>query len=268
MADDAVIGTCQDKAVAAAFARAINRHDLKRLHDVIEAVHRLAVAGLRNQENAGLQIGAGVEQGKGRLIAVEGHDTQRQVDRWSKQISWAAEVTAEERPIPELDEVQSWLADNVPEEHPHTLVHGDYKLDNVMFGTGTPPEIVAIFDWELAALGDPYTDLGWMLSFWFDEKDPDLPSSVGALYSSITMREGYPTRKELVERYEQATGTSFDDERFYRTLGVYKLIGLGEMFFRRYLEGNSDDPLYPKMRDGVPQLADRALRIIEGEEPL
>jgi aminoglycoside phosphotransferase (APT) family kinase protein len=194
--------------------------------------------------------------------------TQRQVDRWSKQISWAAEVTAEERPIPELDEVQSWLADNVPEEHPHTLVHGDYKLDNVMFGTGTPPEIVAIFDWELAALGDPYTDLGWMLSFWFDEKDPDLPSSVGALYSSIMMREGYPTRKELVERYEQATGTSFDDERFYRTLGVYKLIGLGEMFFRRYLEGNSDDPLYPKMRDGVPQLADRALRIIEGEEPL
>jgi aminoglycoside phosphotransferase (APT) family kinase protein len=194
--------------------------------------------------------------------------TQRQVDRWSKQISWASEVTAGEREVPVLDKVQSWLEANVPEEHPHTMVHGDYKLDNVIFGPANPPAIEAIFDWELAALGDPFTDLGWMLSFWFDEKDPDPPSSVGELYSPVTMRDGYLTRQQLVERYENQAGVAFTNERFYRTLGVYKLAGLGEMFFRRHLEGNSDDPLYPEMRDGVPQLADRALRIIEGKEPL
>ena len=194
--------------------------------------------------------------------------TERQVERWSKQIDWAAEVTKKAREVPELDEIQNWLEENVPETHPHTLVHGDYKLDNVMFAPGTPPEINAVFDWELSTLGDPLTDLGWMLSFWFDESDPDPPSSVGSLYETITMRDGYPSRSELVEQYEMLTGFSFDNERFYRTLAVYKLAGLGEMFLRRHLEGNADDPLYPEMHDGVPQLADRALRIIEGEEPL
>jgi aminoglycoside phosphotransferase (APT) family kinase protein len=194
--------------------------------------------------------------------------TQRQVERWSDQLEWASEVTAAEREVPRIREVTEWLQQNVPSEHPHTLVHGDYKLDNVMFGPGAPPEITSIFDWELSTLGDPLTDLGWMLSFWWDEKDPDPPSSVGQLYEPITMREGYHTRTELVERYESQTGFTFENETFYRTLAVYKLAGLGEMFFRRYLEGNSDDPLYPEMREGVPQLADRAIRIIDGEEPL
>ena len=73
---------------------------------------------------------------------------------------------------------------------------------------------------------------------------------------------------DLVERYERRTGFEFDNARFYWVLAVYKLAGLGEMFFRRYLEGNSDDPMYPKMRHGVPALAERAQRIIDGEEPL
>lgn len=81
-------------------------------------------------------------------------------------------------------------------------------------------------------------------------------------------QDGYLTRQELVERYEERTGIEFEHERFYRTLAVYKLAGLGEMFFRRHLEGNSDDSLYPKMREGVPALADRAQRIIDGKEPL
>lgn len=194
--------------------------------------------------------------------------TERQVNRWSEQISWAREVTESARDVPELDQIYDWLAANVPEAHPHTLVHGDYKLDNVMYAPGMPPEINAIFDWELSTLGDPLTDVGWMLSFWFDDGDPDPPDSVGPLYGDITRRDGYSTRSELVERYESATGFTFEHERFYRALGVYKLAALGEMFLRRHLEGNADDPLYPEMYEGVPQLADRALRIIEGEEQL
>jgi len=76
------------------------------------------------------------------------------------------------------------------------------------------------------------------------------------------------TRQEFIDCYESSTGFSFENERFYRTLAVYKMAGLGEMFYRRLLEGNSDDPLYQLMEDGVPQLAERAIRIIEGEEPL
>ncbi|WP_222917706.1 phosphotransferase family protein [Natrinema sp. SYSU A 869] len=205
------------------------------------------------------------EIGLGEFGRPEGY-TQRQVDRWGKQLSWAFEVTEDEREIPVLHEVGDWLRDNVPEEHPHTLVHGDYKLDNVMFGPGTPPELIGVFDWEMATLGDPRADLGWMLSYWRDSKDPE--PEIPELVTRFMEEEGYPTRRELVDRWEDRTGYEFEHERFYRALAVYKLAGLGEMFFRRYLEGNSDDPMYPKMEDRVPALAARAKRIIEGDEPL
>jgi aminoglycoside phosphotransferase (APT) family kinase protein len=194
--------------------------------------------------------------------------TERQVERWGKQLDWAFEVTKEDREVPKLEEVGEWLQDNYPTEHPHTLVHGDYKLDNVMFGPERPVELAAVFDWEMATRGDPKADLGWMLSYWRDAKDPD--PQFEELVTDFMAHEDYPTRRDLVSRWEDHTGFTYTEEedRFYRTLSVYKLAGLGEMFYRRYLEGNSDDPMYPKMEERVPRLADRAMRIIEGEEPL
>ncbi len=194
--------------------------------------------------------------------------TERQVRRWSEQLAWAFEVTTDERDVDALYDVKEWLYENLPDddEHPDTLVHGDYKLDNLMFGPGDEPEITAIFDWEMATLGDPFTDLGWMLSYWREERDPDPP--IHSLAQPFLTREGYPTRRELIDRYERKTGFSFDNATFYWFLAVYKLAGLGEMFFRRYLEGNSADPMYPMMEEGVPALADEALSIIDGEMTL
>jgi len=192
--------------------------------------------------------------------------TERQVDRWGEQLDWAFEVTADEREIPALDRVGEWLVEHTPGAYPHTLVHGDYKHDNVMFGPGPDPEIVAVLDWEMSTLGDPFCDLGWMLSYWRDPKDPE--PSIPELVTRFMEAEGYPSRAELVARYEDLTGLAYDNDRFYRTLAVYKLAALGEMFYRRHLEGNADNPMYPKMHDRVPALADRAVRIIEGEEPL
>jgi aminoglycoside phosphotransferase (APT) family kinase protein len=194
--------------------------------------------------------------------------TERQVRRWSEQLMWAFDTTADEREVPLLYDVMEWLQANVPEDTPATLVHGDYKLDNVMYSPEDEPTVAGVFDWEMSTLGDPFTDFGWMLSYWWDEDDPDPPESTDTLTTTFMTGNGYPTRPELVERYEDATGFTFEHDRFYRALAVYKLAGLGEMFFRRHLEGNSDDPMYPKMRDGVPQLAERAQRIIDGDEPL
>jgi aminoglycoside phosphotransferase (APT) family kinase protein len=192
--------------------------------------------------------------------------TERQVDRWGKQYAWAMETTSEERDLPQLAPVSEWLESECPTDYPHALVHGDYKLDNVMYAPGTPPELVSVFDWELSTLGDPRADLGWMLSYWRDGGDPE--PAIPELTTTFMEGEGYPTRQELVDRYERKAGIPFEHERFYRTLAVYKLGALGEMFFRRYLEGNSDDPMYPKMRERVPALLDRAQRIINGDEPL
>lgn len=205
------------------------------------------------------------EVGLGHIGNSDGY-TQRQVDRWHKQFDWALEVTKSERKIPAVDDVATWLDDAVPESHSHTLVHGDYKLDNVMFGPRAPPEIAAVFDWEMSTLGDPLTDLGWLLIYWQDSDATDPP--VPELMPTFTGREGYPTRRELVRQYESLSGYTFTNERFYRVLALYKLGALCEMFFRRHLEGNSDDPLYPKMRDRVPALVDQARRIIHGDDPL
>lgn len=192
--------------------------------------------------------------------------TERQVSRWQQQLEWALEVTSDDREVPALHRVSKWLRVNVPDEGAHTLVHGDYKLDNVMYAPDTDPEIVSILDWEMSTLGDPALDLAWILVHWRDSGDP--APAVPELTPMFTDADGYPTRTDLVSRYERETGNEFKDQRFYRTLAVFKLAALGEMFYRRHLEDNADDPLYPAMEDGVPRLADRAQRIIQGEEPL
>ena len=192
--------------------------------------------------------------------------TNRQVERWRQQLDWAFDVTSTSRTVPALERVGEWLAAHAPDSHPHTLVHGDYKLDNVLYAPGTPPELVAVLDWEMSTLGDPRADMGWMLSYWHDAKDPD--PTIPELTDTFMAREGYPTRRALVDRYEARTGIEYTNDRFYRTLAVYKLAALGEMFFRRHLEGNADDPMYPLMEDRVPALAERAERIIDGDEPL
>ncbi|THE66008.1 phosphotransferase family protein [Salinadaptatus halalkaliphilus] len=206
--------------------------------------------------------------------------TERQIDRWRTQLEWAFERTEDEREIPTLREVGDWLADNVPEEYDHALVHGDYKLDNVMFGPAggrdaspngragdarEQPEITAVFDWELCTRGDPAMDLGWMLVYWPDPGDPALDDP---FRSEFLVDDGYPTRRELIDRYERRSGRTFDHDRFYRTFGVFKMAGACEMMYRRYLEGNADNETYPLMEERVPQIAERAMGILEGEETL
>jgi aminoglycoside phosphotransferase (APT) family kinase protein len=194
--------------------------------------------------------------------------TDRQVERWQGQFEWALETTAQHRKLHDLDRVTDWLESNAPDTHPETLVHGDFKLDNVMFerpnerNRSDGPETLAVFDWEMSTLGDPFTDLGWMLSFWYDEGDDEPP--IQGLYPTITARDGYLSRQELIDRYERQTGLSFDEPRFYLVLATYKMAALGEMFFARHFSGDSDDPLYPKMETGVPRLLERATRLVDG----
>ena len=191
--------------------------------------------------------------------------TERQVERWTEQLEWAFEVTTDDRPVPGLRTVADWLAANVPAEYDHTLLHGDYTLDNVMFGPGIPPKLVGVFDWEMSTRGDPLMDLGWLLAHWYDPNDPEFDDP---LNSRVEARPGYLTRRELLDRYEERTGRAFTNERFYRTFGAFKTASACEMMYRRHLEGNADDPSYPLMGAYVPAMADRARRIIEGEEPL
>jgi len=188
--------------------------------------------------------------------------TRRQVERWTEQIEWAFEETTAERDVPELREVGDWLNENAPGEHPHALVHGDYKLDNLVFARDEP-RTAAVLDWEMSTVGDPLCDLGWLLFFWRDEGDEE-SKITRTMLPQFTKEDGYPSRDEVVGMYEEAAGVDVEDARFYRVLAAYKMCALGEMFYARYLMGNSDSTFYAMMEDGVPLLARDAVRMTEG----
>lgn len=192
------------------------------------------------------------------------------VRRCRRHLERVRTITGEERPVPHGDEIGDWLEDNVPDPEDITLVHGDYKPDNLMLAPSPPSELVGVLDWEMSSLGDPLLDLGWFLSFWTGPGDPEPDLEAPELFqdTAFTNAEGYPRRRQLVDLYEEKTGRNYEHDRFYRALAVFRLAVILEGFFASYLAGSADHPLYPMFEALVPHLTRRAKGIIEGREPL
>ncbi len=142
-------------------------------------------------------------------------------------------------------------------------MHGDYRLDNVMFAREPVARVVAVLDWEMATIGDPLADLGYMLSFWRESGDP--PAALEESAWGITALPGFPTRAELVARYAERSGRTMDHVAFYVTLAIWKLAILLEGSYSRHLAGTTDDPFFASLREGVPSLARSALAVARGE---
>ena len=165
------------------------------------------------------------------------------------------------RDIPAVETVGRWLADHLPESGAATVVHGDYRLGNTMMSPARPARLVAIFDWEMATIGDPLADLGYLCTLWVDREDP--PLGMFEL-SAVTRQEGFPSRAELVARYEERSGRSMTDIRWYQTLALWKSIVFMEGNYKRAVAGTTDDPFLKRFGDGVIQLAERAERMAFG----
>jgi aminoglycoside phosphotransferase (APT) family kinase protein len=184
---------------------------------------------------------------------------ERQLRRWKGQMELTLPFT---RPIPDLEAVGEWLASDVPVSQRAAIVHGDYKLDNVVFSTDTPPRLVSILDWEMSTLGDPLADLGWMASFWLAPGEAD--ETLFADHNQVTTLPGFRSRDELVERYSSATGLDASRLDWYIVLAIWKLAILLEGSYARHLSGVTDDPFFARMEEGVPALARAALGVAEG----
>jgi aminoglycoside phosphotransferase (APT) family kinase protein len=159
------------------------------------------------------------------------------------------------REIPQVETVAEWLKANFPQSGPSTVVHGDYRLGNTMFAPESPARLNAIFDWEMSTIGDPLADLGYMCTIWIDRGDPSLGMFE---LNGITREEGFPLRAELVARYEERSGRSMTDIRWYQTLALWKSIVFMEGNFKRAQAGATDDPYLKGFGEGVVQLAERA----------
>jgi aminoglycoside phosphotransferase (APT) family kinase protein len=165
------------------------------------------------------------------------------------------------RELPVLDKLTTWLAEHRPESPEATIVHGDYRLGNTMFAPEAPARLVAIFDWELATIGDPLADVGYLVATWSQHDDPDDPLRG---LSAATRRPGFPTREQLIARYEERSGRSMSDVRWYMTLALWKSAVFLEGSYKRRLAGTTEDAFFDRLETGVPAMAERAWAIATG----
>ena len=179
---------------------------------------------------------------------------ERQVRRWWQQ--WELSATRE---LPAMGELRRRLEAGLPEQSAPGIVHGDYRLDNVIFSPDDPARIVAILDWEMCTTGDPLADLGLLQVYWADAGDPmDLVS--GMALSPLTVQPGFLTRAEIVERYASRSRRDLSALDWYVCLGYYKLAIVAEGIHARYLMGMTVGEGFELMGPRVPALVDWALQ--------
>ena len=167
---------------------------------------------------------------------------------------------AKTREIPEIDALAKFLAERLPPSPPPTIVHNDYKLDNVMLHPGDPGRIIAVLDWEMCTIGDPLIDVGLLLAYW---PRPDDPMGRQLAISSVTTHPGFFSREEVLDRYVAQTGTDASHIAFYEVFALYKLCVVLEQIYCRFVRGQTQDERFAMFEAAVPTLAQAAVDLAE-----
>jgi len=159
-----------------------------------------------------------------------------------------------------MDHVAHWLVANMPAEAGASIIHNDYKFDNLVLDVANLSHIVAVLDWEMATLGDPLMDLGTTLGYWIQADDPE-PLRTARL--GPTSLPGCLTRRELVERYAVASGRPITNPLFYYIYGLFKVAVIIQQIYARFVRGHTRDPRFAQLNEVVAVLAQQAERSID-----
>jgi aminoglycoside phosphotransferase (APT) family kinase protein len=188
-------------------------------------------------------------------FARPGSYPERQVQRFTQL--WTINRT---RDLPAVDEVGRRLAATLPEALPETVVHGDYRLGNMMVPAGEPTRIDAVLDWEMGAIGDPRADVGYLVATY--SEPGGRASALGT--TPVTASPGFPSRDELVERYAAASGRDLDGLAWFEALALWKASVFCEAIYGRYVRGElgAEDTRAAAFELGVPLLAESALGLV------
>jgi aminoglycoside phosphotransferase (APT) family kinase protein len=184
-------------------------------------------------------------------FARPGSYLERQVRRFTQL--WEINATRE---IPAVVEVARRLAANVPDPLPDTVVHGDYRLGNLMVERDHPDRVQAVLDWEMGAIGDPRADLGYLLATYSEPGGGTSPLGV----SPVTGLEGFPTRAELVARYAERSGRSVGPLGWFEALALWKAAVFCEAIYGRFTRGElgAEDARAAAFETAVPLMAETA----------
>jgi aminoglycoside phosphotransferase (APT) family kinase protein len=180
---------------------------------------------------------------------------ERQVRGWTER--WQRAKTEE---LPGMDRLVAWLSSRLPASVRPTLVHNDFKLDNIMLDSQNPGRVEAVLDWEMATVGDPLVDLGCTLCYWTQAGDPEMR---GGSLSGITAEPGWYTRAELVRRYAEKAGRDVSGLGYYEVFGLFKLGVILQQIYFRYHRGQTHDERFSDFHLRVRGLMRAAVEMAE-----
>jgi aminoglycoside phosphotransferase (APT) family kinase protein len=180
---------------------------------------------------------------------------ERQVRGWSER--WSRSQTTA---LPEMDALASWLRDHLPTDPAvPSVVHGDFKLDNVMIDPQNAGRLVAVLDWEMSALGDPLVDLGIFLTYWSPTAPPDQRDAL----TTVTHQPGYLSPAEVVERYARRSGRDVSNVRYYEVFALFKVAVVIQQIYYRYAKGQTSDRRFASFDARVAYLARHAAALAQ-----
>lgn len=154
--------------------------------------------------------------------------------------------------------IEKWLIENIPLNNETTIIHNDFKLNNMVFDTEDPTKVTGILDWELSTIGDPLCDLGSTLVYWGEIDDPYIGIRI------LTGEEGFLTRKEMLELYMFKSGREIQHIDYYLTFGFYKLAAIQQQLFHRWSIGEIKDDRLELLEDSVTNLMQLAYKSMSG----
>jgi len=179
---------------------------------------------------------------------------KRQIDGWSKRF-----VQARTENVENFETVMQWLQDNMPTKEYISLIHNDYRMDNVILDPEQTMNIIGVLDWEMATIGDPLMDLGNSMAYWVQADDDAYLQSVRRQPSHL---DGMLTRKEIVEYYSKKTGIEIENWSFYEVYGFFRLAVIVQQIYYRYHHGQTTNPMFKDFWMMVNYLNFRCLKII------
>lgn len=180
---------------------------------------------------------------------------QRQLDGWAKR--WQA---AKDQDLASVEKLVRRLQADLPVSQSASLVHNDYKLDNMLLDPADPARPTALLDWDMCTRGDPLSDLGLLLNYWAEPDDDPACHSVSAM---PTWTGGFPSREDAVERYAQLSGLDLSNWRWYHAFGIFKMVVVIQQIYIRYLRGQTADPRFAGFGDKVAAMAAHGLAVAE-----
>jgi aminoglycoside phosphotransferase (APT) family kinase protein len=183
----------------------------------------------------------------------------RQVRGWADR--WLRSKTGE---LAEMDQVIQWLIERIPADVDGnaTIVHNDFKLDNIMLDENDPSRVVALLDWEMCTVGDPLVDVGLFVSYWTMNGSAG-ESDQNRSLRAVTNGPGWMTRTEIIERYEAATGRDLSRIVFYETFARFKVAVVIQQIYFRYVQGQTRDERFRNFDGLVRELSQEALELAE-----